>query len=127
MRSAQSIEYGKQQAEALGLIGGGPQRVSLGGHSGASDAAVKRIERRKPDRNRLVLRDQIIVSTQPGGGHNEQPMASATTGEDQMISRIARSLGDQVARCARRHCAATAKNYNIGVFSGLPDRRMAAS
>ena len=54
-------------------------------------------------------------------------MASATTGEDQMISRIARSLGDQVARCARRHCAATAKNYNIGVFSGLPDRRIAAS
>jgi hypothetical protein len=55
-------------------------------------------------------------------------MASATTGEDQMISRIAGSLGDQVARCARRlDCAPTAKNYHMSVFLGLPDRRMAAS
>ena len=45
-----------------------------------------------------------------------------------MISRIARSFGDQVARCARRlDCAATAENYNIGVFLGSPDRRIAAS
>jgi len=114
--------------EAVGLIGSGLQLVSHAGSSGTIYTAVKRIERRQPDRKRLVPRDQIIVSTQPGGGHNEQPMASATTGEDQMISRIAGSLGDQVARCARRlDCAPTAKNYHMSVFLGLPDRRMAAS